>query len=240
MKLYDYPVTGSFRDHKKWTTPDLYGIDFGTNKDMIIPIKSGTVTFIGEDPNSINPRDGSKAKYIVIRENPNDERLYVHLSRITAVIGQFLDPDKGDIVGFGGDSGNTTGVHTHVTKRHDGVSVDFQDELDELKQIDMANKPVAGNEPPQQVFYTQKDLDSKLKPLQDKVNELNGNIVGLNTENENLASLRFKAEENLKTSEDARGKLESNLEALQKDFEAYKQSTPKGILETILNFILKK
>lgn len=144
----DYRITWDFKGHVAGgsSTP---GIDFGTPMNTpLAPLKKPgkiKILFVGEDSKSINPRDGSRAKYIMAEDDKGARWFYVHLSKITCVVGQTLDPDL-DIIGLSGDSGNTSGPHTHVGKRVGNVYVDFQNDLgnnDEMNPliIKMLGKP---------------------------------------------------------------------------------------------------
>ncbi len=144
-KLTDYRITWDFKGHVAGgsSTP---GYDFGTPMNTgVAPLHSGTVTYIGEDPKSINPRDGSKAKFINL-ENKFGKWQYVHFSKITAVVGQYLDCNK-DIIGYSGDSGNTSGPHTHVSLIVENKYVDFKNRIDDAyPQPEVPNIPTP--EPP--------------------------------------------------------------------------------------------
>lgn len=88
------------------------GVDFRASQGT--PIKaaeSGRVKAIG-NTDSICPR-GSYGKWIVIEHQNKLTTLYAHLSLIRVNVGQTVQ--RGDIIGYSGNTGYTTGPHLHFT-----------------------------------------------------------------------------------------------------------------------------
>ena len=72
---------------------------------------SGTV--IGEGDTDTVCRNASYGKWILIEHNNGLTTLYAHLSNIKASIGQTVA--TGDVIGFSGNTGYSTGPHLHFT-----------------------------------------------------------------------------------------------------------------------------
>lgn len=60
--------------------------------------------------------------YVVISHKNGFETHYGHMNKITAKVGQKVK--RGDIIGYMGETGKTTGVHLHYAIVHNHISVD--------------------------------------------------------------------------------------------------------------------
>ena len=69
---------------------------------------------------------------IVIDHQEKYQTLYAHLSRITAKEGQKVS--KGDLIGYSGNSGKSSGPHLHYEVRKDGQNVNPQPYIDAEKK----------------------------------------------------------------------------------------------------------
>jgi len=88
------------------------GIDIAApNATPIAAAKAGTVVFSG-------PNDGY-GNYVCIDHGGGLSTCYAHQSRIAAGEGQRVG--QGEIIGFEGSTGNSTGPHLHFEVRVDGV-----------------------------------------------------------------------------------------------------------------------
>jgi len=88
------------------------GIDIAApNGTPIAAAKGGTVVFSG-------PNDGY-GNYVCIDHGGGLSTCYAHQSRIAAGEGQKVS--QGEIIGFEGSTGNSTGPHLHFEVRADGV-----------------------------------------------------------------------------------------------------------------------
>ncbi len=88
------------------------GIDIAApNATPIAAAKAGTVVFSG-------PNDGY-GNYVCIDHGGGLSTCYAHQSRIAAGEGQRVG--QGEIIGFEGSTGNSTGPHLHYEVRVDGV-----------------------------------------------------------------------------------------------------------------------
>jgi len=93
-----HPVTGFSAMHR--------GIDFAVPKGTpILAAGSGVVESSGWN--------GNYGKYIRIRHNSTYKTAYAHMSRIAsrAVVGRYVE--QGDVIGFVGSTGRSTGPHLH-------------------------------------------------------------------------------------------------------------------------------
>lgn len=101
-----HPVTGGLRAHK--------GID------LAAPI--GTPIFATAD-GVVSKAEwfGSYGLYVSLQHGSNLETRYAHMSRLNVASGQRVR--RGDIVGFVGSTGRSTGPHLHYEVRVDGVAV---------------------------------------------------------------------------------------------------------------------
>ena len=78
--------------------------------------KSGQVTFAGGNPCC------SYGFHIIIDHGDGYETVYAHLSDFAVGNGQFVN--AGDIIGFSGNSGRSTGPHLHFEVMVQGVYQD--------------------------------------------------------------------------------------------------------------------
>ena len=62
---------------------------------------------------------GSYGRYVVIDHGNGYSSLYGHLNAIVATVGQTVD--QGDLIGYLGTSGNSTGPHLHFEERLNGA-----------------------------------------------------------------------------------------------------------------------
>lgn len=101
-----FAVHGGYRG--KWHNGVDIGGPFGT---PILASEKGTVVNTGNQ--DLFCRRGAYGKYVVIRHLNNLITLYAHLSTITATPG--MPVNKGDIVGYLGNTGYSKGPHLHFT-----------------------------------------------------------------------------------------------------------------------------
>ena len=78
----------------------------------VLASRSGTVVFTGTN--------GGYGKLIVIEHEHGYRSLYGHLSRYKAKVGQKVN--RGDIIGYSGNTGHTTGPHLHFEVKRKGRS----------------------------------------------------------------------------------------------------------------------
>lgn len=102
-----HPVYGDWRFH--------YGIDLGAYEGTpIVATRSGTVSFVGYDWSSgynvnINHGDGFSSRYL-------------HMTHYIVSNGQYVT--QGQVIGYVGSTGTSTGPHLHFSVYYNGVSQD--------------------------------------------------------------------------------------------------------------------
>ncbi len=102
-----HPVLKRYRPH--------HGTDFGARKGTpLIAVNSGKVSFAG--------RMGGYGKVVKIRHAGGYESLYAHQSRMHVKKGQYVK--KGQIIGYSGNSGRSTGPHLHFGMTKNGRWID--------------------------------------------------------------------------------------------------------------------
>ncbi|MEM7779599.1 MAG: M23 family metallopeptidase [Pseudomonadota bacterium] len=102
-----HPVRGGRRPHK--------GVD------LAAPV--GTPVYATADGIVSLARSGrGYGLYIKVDHGAELETRYAHLSRMTVTVGERVE--KGDVIGYVGSTGWSTGPHLHYEVRVDGVAVD--------------------------------------------------------------------------------------------------------------------
>ncbi len=107
-----HPVSGEYKHHNGvdlWE-PDVYG-------KPIYATRSGYVSLAGWY--------GSGGNTVMIQHEAGYKSIYMHMSRYAVSQGDFVT--AGQIIGYIGDSGGTTGAHLHFEIRIDGVPVNPMD-----------------------------------------------------------------------------------------------------------------
>ena len=93
-----HPISGFNKMHK--------GVDFAAPKGTpIYAGGNGVVEYAGNN--------GGYGKYIRIRHNNEYKTAYAHLSSFKKGISKGARVNQGDIIGFVGSTGNSTGPHLH-------------------------------------------------------------------------------------------------------------------------------
>ena len=93
-----HPISGYNKMHK--------GVDFAAPKGTpIYAGGNGVIEYIGNN--------GGYGKYIRIRHNNEYKTAYAHLSAYKKGISKGSRVNQGDIIGFVGSTGNSTGPHLH-------------------------------------------------------------------------------------------------------------------------------
>lgn len=109
---YTYP-TSRFGPRKlRWH----YGIDLKLKPgDSIKSVFDGIVRIVAFEKKGYG-------KFVVLRHTNGLETLYGHLSKQNVEVGDFVK--AGDIIGFGGNTGRSTGPHLHFEVRYEGNPLD--------------------------------------------------------------------------------------------------------------------
>lgn len=116
VRNFDWPTQGRISSH--------YGPRWGRihhGMDLAVPVgtpiraaAAGTVTYSGAM--------GSYGIIVIIDHGNGIETRYAHLSRTTVSRGQRVQ--RGALIAYSGNTGNSTGPHLHFEIRHRGQSVD--------------------------------------------------------------------------------------------------------------------
>ncbi len=104
--MREHPVIGGRRNHK--------GVDLAAPTGTPIYATADGVV-------SRADRFSSYGLYIALQHGADLETRYAHMSRLAVAAGQRVN--KGDIIGYVGSTGRSTGPHLHYEVRMDGVAV---------------------------------------------------------------------------------------------------------------------
>lgn len=112
MPLATYQLSAQFGQQSSlWSSGSHTGVDLsGPTGTEIVAVAGGTVTSAGYS--------GAYGMRTVITLNDGTEVWYAHQSRITVSVGEKVQP--GDVTGYTGSTGNTTGPHLHLEVRPSG------------------------------------------------------------------------------------------------------------------------
>lgn len=112
---YDYYM-------KEFGLPGHEGIDWGgKDGDPILSAQDGVVKLIAPD-NGIHPY-GAHVRITHTWHADTFETIYAHLRGFKAGLVQGETVHQGDVIGYMGSSGNSTGVHVHLSLKRNGVIV---------------------------------------------------------------------------------------------------------------------
>ena len=103
----EHPTQGGYKFH--------YGIDIGVaSGNNVLASRSGTVL--------ISQYSSSYGNYIVISHGGGDTTLYAHMSKRLVSAGEVVT--QGDVIGYSGSTGWSTGPHVHFEITENGTRVD--------------------------------------------------------------------------------------------------------------------
>ena len=118
----DYTITSYFGYRKDPFTGEIRyhnGTDIGApGGTPILAAADGTVTIA----NGIDSWGGGYGYHIKLRHNDTFDTLYAHCSSICVTVGQ--EVKQGEVIGYVGTTGNSTGNHLHFEVWQDGVRTD--------------------------------------------------------------------------------------------------------------------
>lgn len=128
---YVWPTPGHFyltslwnEDRNTYNHGAIDIADGGINGAPVVAASDGVVA-IGNDycPHNWGKEDscgcgGGYGKYIMIDHGNGYSTLYAHMSSLAVSIGQTVS--KGDIIGYVGSTGHSTGAHLHFETRYNG------------------------------------------------------------------------------------------------------------------------
>ena len=102
-----HPITGKPQHHTGIDIPAPSGTD-------ILAAKSGVVT--------TSTYNNSYGNYVVVSHSDGTSTLYAHMNRRNATVGQTVS--QGQVIGYVGTTGSSTGNHLHLEVRVNGSRVD--------------------------------------------------------------------------------------------------------------------
>lgn len=112
---YTHTLTSTFGTRWGRLHGGLDIADGGVYGQPIYASASGTVTFSGGD-------NSGYGNYVIIDHGSGYTTLYGHCSSLVAVTGQYVN--QGDLIGYVGSTGNSTGPHLHFEIRLNGEKMD--------------------------------------------------------------------------------------------------------------------
>ncbi len=104
--------TGSTRSSH---SPSAYTIDWNTSNDLGRPALASAPGVVTRTVSLT----GSYGRYVVVDHGGGYTSLYAHLNAIATTVGAFVD--QGELIGYVGTSGNSTGPHLHFEERLNGA-----------------------------------------------------------------------------------------------------------------------
>lgn len=117
VKLNGYPITTYFHEVDSIHHFPHQGIDLAMPMHAPIPsVGDGVVTSI------TNEGHESFGQAIHVHMQDGNDAVYGHLSGYNVHVGQTVH--QGDIIGFAGSTGHSTGPHLHLQIMHHGTAID--------------------------------------------------------------------------------------------------------------------
>ena len=136
-KGVDIPFSNELKKEDGWTFTSGFGIryidgaeEFHKGVDFGVE-KSTEVYSLHDGKISLNPDHVNYGEHILVDDEKlfyNTKFLYAHLSGFNVKDGQKVN--RGDLIGFSGNTGRSTGKHLHWEKRINQIPVDPLDPLD--------------------------------------------------------------------------------------------------------------
>ena len=100
-----HPILKTYRPHRAVD----YAADYGTK---VVSTADGIVSFKG--------RKGPLGKAVMIKHGPDYETVYAHLSKYARGIKKSKKVKRGQVIGYVGSTGRSTGPHLHYELRYKG------------------------------------------------------------------------------------------------------------------------
>lgn len=115
------PVHGRLSSPFGWRALAVNGNHFHAGIDLAVPL--GTPVHAARDGKVVEARwDGSYGNVVFLDHGDGSQTRYAHLSRIAVTAGEVVR--QGDVLGYAGSTGWSTGPHVHFELRFDGRAVD--------------------------------------------------------------------------------------------------------------------
>jgi len=115
------PVHGRVSSGFGWRTLSVNGNHFHAGVDLAVPM--GTPVHAARDGTVVLARwDGTYGNVVFLDHGDGSQTRYAHMSRIAVTLGEQVR--QGDVLGYAGSTGASTGPHVHFELRFDGRAVD--------------------------------------------------------------------------------------------------------------------
>ncbi len=140
----DYPITLDFGEvYEPYYTKEKphKGIDYGCPEETpIVAAADGWVLTVGYEPNGYG-------NYIIILHQDNTGTVYAHLHHVATFLNARVQ--KGDVIGYSGNTGNSTGPHLHFEARQQAskISTAFDPKMRMQTVVDNIPEPIQIPEP---------------------------------------------------------------------------------------------
>lgn len=96
-------------------SPSAYTIDWNTSNDLGRPALASAPGVVTRAVSLT----GSYGRYVIVDHGGGFTTLYAHLNSIATTVGAFVD--QGELIGYVGTSGNSSGPHLHFEERKGGA-----------------------------------------------------------------------------------------------------------------------
>lgn len=129
---FNFPFDGKLTSGYGWRDSAFHrGIDIDLNRgDSVRAAFTGMVRFAG--------KQGGYGNVVIIRHYNGLETVYAHLWKIKCKPGDLVN--SGQLIGLGGNTGNSTGTHLHFETRFRGVAINPAYFIDLEKRTLICNK----------------------------------------------------------------------------------------------------
>lgn len=105
-----HPITAAYRKPGSWAAGYHTGVDIGC------PVGTPVYATIGGDVRNNRSWGSAYGTMILINDNEDGSDWgYCHMSKVSVSDGQRVA--TGDLIGYSGNTGNTTGPHLHLERR---------------------------------------------------------------------------------------------------------------------------
>ncbi len=96
-------------------SPSYYAIDWNSANDLGKPVVASAPGVVV----TVRSLTTSYGRYVVVDNGNGFSTLYAHMSKLVATVGEYVD--QGDLIGYVGSTGNSTGPHLHFEERLNGA-----------------------------------------------------------------------------------------------------------------------
>lgn len=109
--------------HNNWFA---YDFEMGIGEAEIIASRSGIILAIKQNNPDVSDCSGGKENYVFITHSDGTVMSYVHLKQNSIVVNVGENVEQGQTIGLSGNSGCSSGPHTHIALFKDNTNFDRQ------------------------------------------------------------------------------------------------------------------